>query len=672
MTTYITLARSQHTEHLAHPKYRADIDGLRAIAVLLVVGFHAFPFKVKGGFIGVDVFFVISGYLISTIIVGSLERNSFSFVEFYSRRIKRIFPALLLVLMACFSFAWFALLADEYQQLGKHIAGGAGFVSNFLFWNESGYFDNTAETKPLLHLWSLGIEEQFYIVWPLLMWFAWKRRLNLLAITIVVTAISFSLNLATVGSDASAAFYSPQTRFWELLVGSILAQVTLHRQRHCLDSWLSRLLGYVRAREENRKVLSNALSLCGAALIAISALVITKENQFPGWWAVLPTVGAMLVVSAGAQAWINRVVLSNRVLVWFGLISFPLYLWHWPLLSFANIVEGAVPSREIRIAAILISIVLAWLTYRLVEKPIRFGRASKAGLIALLALMIVVGFVGYNTYRENGYQSRKIAINTAEISRAKADWSYKTTKYEDGQITSLNKLQGQSKDSVLFIGDSLMGQYYPRANKIYSAIGAIPYYSTVFASRNHCLPVPYRDAVSGPENIKCNDYYLAAIKLAKLPIYKTIVLAGSWEAFFANTPELVEANLGKLAVDLNDLRKYGKDVVLISMSPHSSDFEPRKIAASLMNIYFPDYVHTNPNRWVERRSIEDLNSLERLRGLAAKVDAILMDPYDYLCPNDKCPVSVDDKPLYIDAYHMRATYAEQQAVFIDIIVNKKK
>jgi peptidoglycan/LPS O-acetylase OafA/YrhL len=158
LTINITPSTRQ-SERLTHPEYRADIDGLRAIAVLSVVGFHAFPTWVKGGFIGVDIFFVISGFLISTIIFENLERNSFSFFEFYSRRVKRIFPALLLTLIACFAFGWFVLLADEYKQLGKHIAAGAGFISNFVFWNESGYFDNAAETKPLLHLWTLAIEE---------------------------------------------------------------------------------------------------------------------------------------------------------------------------------------------------------------------------------------------------------------------------------------------------------------------------------------------------------------------------------------------------------------------------------------------------------------------------------------------------------------------------------
>jgi len=171
---------------LQHPKYRPDIDGLRGIAVLSVVASHAFPNKISGGFIGVDIFFVISGFLISTIIFNNLEKGTFSFYEFYARRIKRIYPALFVVLFACLIFGWFALLPEEYKQLGKHTAGGAGFIANFILWSEAGYFDNSAETKPLLHLWSLGIEEQFYIIWPFLLWFLWKKKFNLLTISVII------------------------------------------------------------------------------------------------------------------------------------------------------------------------------------------------------------------------------------------------------------------------------------------------------------------------------------------------------------------------------------------------------------------------------------------------------------------------------------------------------
>lgn len=258
--------------HLSHPKYRPDVDGLRAIAVLAVVFFHAFPNVIKGGFIGVDVFFVISGYLISTIIFENLDRGSFSFSEFYARRIKRIFPALILVLVACFTFGWFVLLADEYKQLGKHIAAGAGFISNIVFWNEAGYFDNAAHTKPLLHLWSLGIEEQFYILWPLVLWFAWKRKFNLLTITILFAIASFALNVKGVKQDAVATFYSPQTRFWELLSGSLLAWTTLYKKdefaniTNKIDGYLAFMV-HREKKEADGKILSNFLSFLGLLLL---------------------------------------------------------------------------------------------------------------------------------------------------------------------------------------------------------------------------------------------------------------------------------------------------------------------------------------------------------------------------------------------------------------------
>ncbi|MBP6089098.1 MAG: acyltransferase, partial [Polaromonas sp.] len=214
---------------MQHPSYRPDIDGLRAIAVLLVVVHHAFPKLLPSGFIGVDLFFVISGFLITTIIFQNLERGSFSFLDFYTRRIKRIFPALALVLLACLVYGWFTLLPADYKLLGKHTVAGAAFVSNFAFWNESGYFNGDSKLKPLLHLWSLGIEEQYYIVWPLIAWFAWKKQVNLLKVCLVLLIASLLANIVTVKYNAVAAFFSPATRFWELLVGSVLAYVALHR-----------------------------------------------------------------------------------------------------------------------------------------------------------------------------------------------------------------------------------------------------------------------------------------------------------------------------------------------------------------------------------------------------------------------------------------------------------
>ena len=350
-----------------------------------------------------------------------MDKGSFSFTEFYARRIKRIFPALLFVLIACFAFGWFALLADEYKQLGKHIAAGAGFISNFNLWNEAGYFDNSADTKPLLHLWSLGIEEQFYIVWPILLWFAWKRKFNLLTITIVVAIASFILNIKGIKHDMVSTFYSPQTRFWELLSGSLLAWVTLYKKdsfanvKHKVDWWLSRIV-YSEKQGADGKTLSKVLSFIGLLLLVYGFWIINKELSFPGKWALVPVLGAVLIITAGSKAWVNRTILSNKIAVWFGLISFHLYLWHWPILSFARIVESEVPSRNIRLAAVTLSIALAWLTYKLVERPLRFGNYSKVKVTVLVVPMTIVGYVGYNTFERNGLSFRKVVKINISLS----------------------------------------------------------------------------------------------------------------------------------------------------------------------------------------------------------------------------------------------------------------
>jgi peptidoglycan/LPS O-acetylase OafA/YrhL len=364
-------------------KYRADIDGLRAIAVLSVVAFHAFPGKITGGFIGVDIFFVISGFLISSILFSNLAQAKFSIIGFYNRRIRRIFPSLITVMLTSLIFGWFVLLADEYKQLGTHIAGGVGFVSNLLLLSENGYFDNAAESKPMLHLWSLAIEEQFYIFWPLLIAFIWKRRWNFWPIIAAIAIGSFAANIYTIGSNPTAVFYSPIYRFWELTIGGILAYLTLHRPE-LLDRH------------------QNAQSVSGFAFLIIGLILINKDRQFPGWWALLPTMGAFLLISAGSTAWINKKILSNQVLVWFGLISYPLYLWHWPLLSFAKILEGN-PNTSLKSVLVVASVVLAWLTCQFIEKPLRFSKHPRTPLLLLLTFLFT-GLVGYSCLAHNGYE----------------------------------------------------------------------------------------------------------------------------------------------------------------------------------------------------------------------------------------------------------------------------
>ena len=238
-----------------YPTYRPDVDGLRALAIVPVVVFHAFPTLAPGGFVGVDVFFVISGYLISSIILGGLERGRFTFREFYARRIKRIFPALVLVLAACLAWAWFALFSDAYALLGKHVAGGAGFIANFLYWDEAGYFDAASDTKPLLHLWSLGIEEQFYLVWPALLVLSWRLHFPIAFLIAILGTVSFAINVVVVRSDQVAAFYAPWTRLWELLMGSGLAVLArAPTLAPVLDVRIGRLLPVDRARLAKRRI----------------------------------------------------------------------------------------------------------------------------------------------------------------------------------------------------------------------------------------------------------------------------------------------------------------------------------------------------------------------------------------------------------------------------------
>jgi len=376
--------------YLSHPNYRSDIDGLRAIAVLAVVIFHAFPSLIAGGFIGVDIFFVISGYLISGIVLSGLEKESFSFSDFYLRRIKRIFPALFLILVTCLFVGWLVLMPDEFKMLGKHIAGGSVFASNFILQNEVGYFGAEAESKQLLHLWSLAVEEQFYIVWPFMLWMAFKRKWNLLVVIALAAAVSFYLNIRQAGINLSADFYYPQTRFWELILGGALA---------CIARKFPQVQG------GRGKAVFNAMSIVGLLLLAGGFWLLDKEIGFPGKWALIPVVGAILIILAGPHAWVNRVVLSHPVLVWVGLISFPLYLWHWPVLSFLRTVLAETPGASVRCAAVLASVFLAWLTFRFIEKPIRFGMFGKSRTLLLAAVVGVTGVVGLSVFHQDGFSA---------------------------------------------------------------------------------------------------------------------------------------------------------------------------------------------------------------------------------------------------------------------------
>ena len=557
---------AKENKELTHPKYRPDIDGLRAIAVLSVVGFHAFG--VMGGFTGVDIFFVISGFLISTIIFENLEKKTFSFNEFYQRRIRRIFPSLLLVLVFCLVFGWFVLYPDEYGQLGKHVASGAGFISNLVLWSESGYFDVVAEKKPLLHLWSLGIEEQFYFFWPIFGWLLWKFRTHFLWMAIVIASISFGLNVWLVGADSIATFYSPLTRFWELLAGGCIAYIGLFNKE---------LLTPVKRN-------ANLFSIIGLVMVIVGVSLLTKDMAFPGWRAALPVIGTSLLIVSGPDSWVSRKVLSIRVLVWFGLISFPLYLWHWPLLTFVRILSDH--SRVLIITSVITSVLFAWLSYRFIERPIRYGKNQTAKTVVLLVMMVLVAVCGFITYKATGFEFRIDDGQQGRLSkkyRNQVEWpeTYNHTeacmaKYGGDQYCLIDDIS--KPPTAALIGDSHANHFYPGLQRYIQEKGG----NLILLGAGACPPFFEIDRVTKPPapNFNCYNrtaslyqYVLndANIKMVFIAFHHNLTFGNDF-IFEDKLHQLKLGNNYQVTVDaltrtIQMLEKNGKKVVLIYDMP---------------------------------------------------------------------------------------------------------
>ncbi len=503
-------------------KYRADIDGLRAIAVLSVVGFHAFPRWFKGGYVGVDIFFVISGFLISTIILKGLKENTFSFIEFYERRIRRIFPALVLVLIFCMTLGWFTLFSDEYKQLGRYTLGSSVFISNFLLWQDNGYFDTAASTKPLLHLWSLGIEEQFYLIWPLLLWIVWKKQFNLYAWIVIIGLVSFIFNCVGIIFYPTATFYLPITRFWELLCGSLLSYGMLFR-----INILEQTKKESRFWFSNKEFEKNILSFLGLLIISGCVFLYTKELAFPGIWALPPVLGAVFMIKAGEDSWINRVLLSNKILVWFGLISYPLYLWHWPLLSFAQILEEGMPNFDIRIFIVVLSIILAWLTYNFIEKPIRHQEFEKT-VPTLVLSMLFIACMGGSLQWFKGYEFRIRNVNSDLIAlishprkspKEQFDCSDLIPAFKKLNFNGLCSLSKKSDPDIMFIGDSHAWQYQSAVWEQFKSN------SVLMVVEVSCLPFASNNFMKGD----CKNKYDTIISfLEKNNSIKKVYLSGYW------------------------------------------------------------------------------------------------------------------------------------------------
>lgn len=605
-------------------KYRPDIDGLRAIAVLAVVAFHAAPGRLPGGFIGVDVFFVISGFLISSILLNSLEKGKFSILEFYERRIRRIFPALFVVLLTCAVAGWFFLLPSEYQQLGKHIAAGTAFVSNFALWNESGYFDISATFKPLLHLWSLGIEEQFYIFWPLILWVAYIKKWSL-PLTISGLAIaSFILNIYLTGTNRSSAFYLPFPRFWELLVGALLACTISVRKRFDSPS------------------LGNSQSILGMILLSAGFVLINEKGAFPGWWVLMPVMGSALMISAGPQAIFNRWILSNRMMVWVGLISYPLYLWHWPILSFLRVMEGEEILQYKRAIAVAASFILAWLTYQFVEKPVRNASHNRKIILILLALLATVGLFGFIGYKSEGFKQRNLSalpkiVNEGDIGSYQF-FSYIQDKFHPctpksihskikpelaGVVRCFQSKAGENR-TVALIGDS-------HAEHLFIGLAeSIPNENVVFYPTDG-LPILSNKALEESFKTVLDDKSI-----------HTVVLNAFW---------VEKANDKKFSGWEKDLRKTVGELTSAGKVVYTTDDGP-------VFSFIPSRCKFSGRIGIENKCSE--KNVRRNLEYLALFDAIaienqnfhVINTYNYFCDNEQCDMAKNNVLLFRDIHHL--------------------
>ena len=474
--------------------YRPDIDGLRAVAVLAVVAYHAWPRALGGGFVGVDVFFVISGFLITRILLAP----DFSFASFYARRVRRIFPALLIVLAATAAIGATFLPPDNLRNLLVHTIGGGLFVANIVSYHDVGYFNGVAELKPLVHLWSLGVEEQFYLLWPVLVWLAVRKKVLAPAIAIVAVA-SLALFLWWSERDPRAAFYLSPARFWELLAGAMLVRTAVP------ERW------------------RGAAAATGVALIAASAVLLSAETEFPGLLMLVPVAGACLVVASPGAHGAGR-LLASRAAVAIGLVSYPLYLWHWPLLSLLRNFDRA-PSTAAICATVALAFVLATLTWRTVERPLVALRLRPLAATLAAAMLAGVGLAA--AARE------AMPAESNEIANAACTARYPFRP--DGLWFC--RLSKDTAPTVLLLGDS-------HANHLYDGVAEVFPNDAVLAI-GACMPtvgLVYPGRADGGdacvnERFAVQSEYLQRQAIEKAPL-RWVVLSAMWRSFDAEGREI--------------------------------------------------------------------------------------------------------------------------------------
>jgi len=596
---------------LGDTTYRADIDGLRAISILLVVGYHAQSWLVPGGFIGVDIFFVISGFLITRIITARLDNGSLSPLDFYARRVRRIFPALIVVLLASYLVGWLVLLPDAFVRLGDNIAASAAFASNLLQLGQISYFAPDATENPLLHLWSLGIEEQFYIVWPPILMLLSRSKYRQ-AWMFGMAAASFATSLLIFAGYKNWTFYFLVPRAWELLAGGLLAD------QQPLGLW---------SNKQNDPKRHDLLVMFGIALIAGAAFGLNRGSLFPGPYALLPTVGAALII-VSPHSRISRLLLANRPMVLLGRISYPLYLWHWPLLSYLIMLRNGVPNALEIWAAVTLAVALSWLTFRFVETPIR----QKPNIVPKLASgLISVAAAGIVTAAASGFEIR-FPPEIRDIAQIKPDqnsgFSGSCFSENPGSNFGPGCIEPGNKRLLFLWGDSTAAALYPglkQAEKNFS-------FRLANFTAAACAPILLAGRTAACD--RANDIAFSFIKSSRPDI---VLMHAMWGT---------NSDLADLGETIRQLKALGiPQIVVLGPVP----VWKRTLPHALVNSY--RFLHSIP----DRIQIGVSESDSRLEAFSEAVGVDYLSAWNILCNAEGCLTRVGhtaDDVLTTDIVHL--------------------
>lgn len=609
-----------------HAQYRPDIDGLKAFAAVSVVLHQAFPERFSGGWFGIDVFFVVFGCLISSTVQSRLQNHAFSFGHFCARCIRHLFPALLLLLAAVLVAGWFLLSPTDYRQVGQQAVAGSMFVSNLTAWGEAGPVDARSASKPLQHLGALAIGVQFCLLWPLALWAMHRWHMNAMRWTASALLLSFLLYLYMAQDVTTAALYHhPSSWFWALLAGALLATM--------------------KARVPDGR--SNALAWTGAALLTLALVTFTPEKTPPGWWTLLPTLGTALLIAAGPSAWLNRVVLSSKPLVRIGLISYPLYLWHWPLQSFVHLKAMGEPDWEQPLAWMALALVLAWMTHRFIEKPIRTGCMNgKVVTTALCVGLCLVAAVGLAIDRHNGFEQRipelvRHLMSTGGRSAVVDGWRDKDCMLDYRLPPSHYKpfCIEQQRPLVFLWGDSHAGSLYPG----FKALKEAGNYGFGLAERTAAICPSVLGIEPRPLCRSLNEANIQAIRDTK----PDVVILYSW---WHNK----RYDLRNLEATVEQIKRAGVPrIILLGAVPYWKKHLPQ----ILLEEWKKGPVQTRPPLRLDETFLdpEVRRATEIMRGRARKMGIEFISGMEFFCNAQGCLTRLSEdatQPLSYDYGHL--------------------